>query len=391
MHILNQSNLRRGFVGAFLLAAVAAPACAQDLLVKASRIVVAPGTTLTDSAMLVRDGKVAYVGNDIPAEARNRARTVDYGSATITPGFVLAATTLGSDADLAEGALAFTPDLKVAEAFDPWSKKLEQLAPYGVTSFGLAPSPRNVAGGIGVLAKPGKDQGRVLAAEAFVGFSLTRSARSQERDPTSLMGAREMLREAFDTARIGVEIGPDLAVLRQVMSGARRAVVYADTFAELNAALALGKEFNFAPVIVGANEAHKVMKKLAERGAGVVLPTLTATARVADLELPAKLAKAGVPFCFAGRPDQLRVSAALAIRNGLARKDALAALTRTPATLMGQQATVGALRQNCSADFVVFEGDLLDLSARHVATWVDGVRVSGNAPAAKTTNTKASR
>ena len=57
-----------------------------------------------------------------------------------------------------------------------------------------------------------------------------------------------------------------------------------------------------------------------------------------------------------------------------------AALTRTPATMMGQEAAVGALRQGCSADLVVFKGALLDLSARHVATWIDGVRVCGSEP-----------
>lgn len=369
-------------LGGLLLGALVAPTCAQDLLVRASRIVIAPGTTLTDSALLVRDGKVAYVGDEIPTEARAGARTVDYGEATVSPGFVLAATTLQSDSDLAEGAFAFTPDLRVAEAFDPWSERLEHLAPSCVTSFGMTPSPRNVAGGIGVLAKPGKERGRVLEADAFVGFSLTSAARSQEREPTSLMGARAMLSDAFETARVGVEVGPDLAVLQQVMSGARRAMVYADSYAEINAALALGQRFNFAPVLIGARDAHKVMARLAERGAGVVLPTLTATARLAELELPSKLADAGIAFCFAGRPDQLRTSAALAVRHGLPREAAMAALTRTPATLLGQQAAVGALRQGCSADFVVFEGDLLDLGARHVATWVDGARACGADPEA---------
>lgn len=364
--------------GAALLVATAAPVAAQDVLVKAGRIMVAPGTVLQDSALLVRDGKVAYVGDDIPAEARARARTVDLGAATVSPGFVLAATTLGRDADLAEGAFAFTPDLRVAEAFDAWNERLEFLAPSGVTSFALTPSPRNVAGGVGVLAKPGVEVGRMVDEDAFVGFSLVRAARSQERDPTSLMGARAMLRDAFETARVGVEVGPDLAVLRQVMSGARRAMFYADTFAELNAALSLGQEFNFAPVVIGGRDARKVMNKLAERSAGVVIGALSPTDRVADLELPAALAEAGVPFCFAGRPDQLRLSAALAVRHGLDRDAAHAALTRTPATLLGQQAAVGALRQGCSADFLVFEGDLLDLSARHVSTWVDGVRVCGD-------------
>lgn len=371
-------RLNRTLAGAALLAALAAPAGAQDLLIKASRVMVAPGSILEDSALLVRDGKIAYVGKDIPAEARAGARTVDLAGHTISPGFVLAATTLGSDADLAEGAFAFTPDLRVAEVFDAWSESLEQLAPHGVTSFGMTPSPRNVAGGIGVLAKPGKHHGRVAVKEAFVGFSFTSAARSQEREPTSLMGARAMLGDAFEAARVGVEVGPDLAVLRQVMSGARRATFYADTFAEINATLALAAQYNFAPVVIGARDARKVLTKLAARGASVVLGTLAPTARVADLELPAKLAEAGVPFCFAGRPDQLRVSAALAVRHGLSREAAHAALTRTPATLMGQEASVGSLRQGCSADFVVFAGDLLDLSARHVATWVDGVRVCGD-------------
>ena len=367
----------RPIAGVAVLTAFAAHARAQDLLIKASRVMVAPGSTLEDSALLVRDGKIAYVGKDIPAEARAGARTVDLTGHTVSPGFVLAATTLGVDADLAEGAFAFTPDLRVAEVFDAWSDALEHLAPHGVTSFGMTPSPRNVAGGIGVMTKPGEHHGRIAVDEAFVGFSLTSAARNQEREPTSLMGARAMLSQAFDAARVGVEVGPDLAILRQVMSGARRATVYADTFAELNAALALAAEYNFSPVLIGARDARKVMSKLADRSAGVVLGTLTPTARVADLKLPAKLAEAGVPFCFAGRPDQLRVSAALAVRHGLSRDAAHAALTRTPATMMGQEAAVGALRQGCSADFVVFKGDLLDLSARHVATWIDGVSVCG--------------
>jgi imidazolonepropionase-like amidohydrolase len=172
------------------------------------------------------------------------------------------------------------------------------------------------------------------------------------------------------------------------MSGQRRALIHADTFAELNGALDLAKNFNFAPVIIGARDADKVMAKLAERGVGVVLAPLDPKARIADLELPKKLAKAGVPFCFAGRPDQLRFSAALAVRYGLDRNTANAALTRTPANLIGALTTVGSLRQGCGADFVVFEGDLLDLGSRHVATWVDGENLHGKSPAgAKTSQT----
>jgi imidazolonepropionase-like amidohydrolase len=389
MQILNQ----RRTTGALLLTALCAtPIAAQDVLVQASKIVVAFGagetksTTLENSALLIRDGKIAFVGTDIPAEARRAARVIDYGSATISPGFVLAATTLGREVDLGEGAIAFTPDLRTAEAFDPWLEQLEQLAPAGVTAFGLMPSARNVAGGIGAIGKPGKERGRLLAPEVFVGFSVSRTARNQERQPTSLMGAHQMLRESFTEARDGVKVGPDLAVLRQVMAGQRPAFFYADTFAEINAVLEIGASFNFAPVILGAGESDRVLKKLATRGAGVVLNTLNPKMRRAELELPAKLTKAGIPFCFAGRPELLRMSAALAVRNGLSRSTASAALTRTPSTFLGQQANVGALRSGCGADFVVYQGDFLDLGARHIATWVDGKLAHGTAP--KQTNKK---
>ena len=176
----------------------------------------------------------------------------------------------------------------------------------GVTSFGWSPAPRNVAGGVAALAKPGADRGRVAAEEVFVCFSLAGEARQAERPPTSLMGAKELLRDAFTTARLGVEIGPDLAVLREVLSGTRRAFVHADTFAELAAALELAETFGFSPVLVGAREAEALLPRIQARSAGVVLDTLDPTARLEQLRLPARLAEAGVPFCFGGRPDRMR-------------------------------------------------------------------------------------
>ncbi len=371
---------RRLLLPAVLAATFAAVAPAQDLLLRASRIVVAPDTVLDDAAVLVRQGKVAYVGADIPAEARAQARLVDYGDATVVPGFVLAVTTLGRDRDLAEGALAFTPDLRAVEAFDPWQKELLGLPAHGITSLSLSPSPRNVAGGIAALVKPGKKRGSVATSDLHVQWSLTQASRNQERDPTSLVGAIDMLRSALAAAKLGTSTSPDLAIMRQVQQGTRRVFVHADSFVELAAALDLAKEFGFEPVLVGAREADKVLARLVAQKAAVVLDTLQPEGRLADLTLPARLAQAGVPFAFAGAPERLRLSAALAVRHGLDRKTALAALTRTPARLLEQQATVGALRQGNAADFLVFRGDALDLGAAHVATWVDGVLLHGDLP-----------
>jgi hypothetical protein len=227
----------------------------------------------------------------------------------------------------------------------------------------------------------------VVEPDLFVALSLASAARDRDRPPTSLMGAREMLRDALTRAKTGVEIGPDLAVMQQLIGGSRRALVCADTFAELVAALELAESFQFTPVVVGGREAEKVMNRLATSGIGVVLDTLRADARLAELELPARLAEAGVPFCFGGQADQLRLSAVLAVRHGLDRRTAHAALTRTPAVLLGQQDAIGSLRQGHGADFVVFRGDLLDLGSAHVATWVGGERVWGAAATGATKST----
>ncbi len=359
------------------------PSRAQDIVVTAKKVVLATDAVLADGAFLIRQGKVAFAGTDIPTEARKKATVIDYGDAVIVPGFVLPPTTLGRDRDLAEASLPFTPDLRAIEAFDPWQEELAKLPAFGVTSLLLSPSPRNIAGGIGALVKPGQDNGVVATAEVHLALSLTQVARNPERPPTSLMGAVDMLRSAFTMAKAGTGGGPDVAVLRSALGGSRRIVIHADLHVELAAALDLAREFGFEPVLVGAREAENVLPRIVAQKAALVLEPLRPEQRQAQLRLPTLLAEAGVPFCFGGRADQLRTSAVLAVRAGLDRKAALQALTRTPAQLFDQHTVVGSLRAGCGADFLVFTGDPLDLTSAHVATFIDGVRVfgeAGNAP-----------
>lgn len=364
-----------------VVAMACAPIAAQDVLVSAGRIVLAPDAELAPGRILVRDGKVAYVGDEIPAEARQNARKVDYGSAAVFPGFVLAQATLGQEGDLAEAAFAFTPDLLAAEAFDPWHEDLDALPRQGITAFALSPSARNIAGGIAALCKPGKDRGRIAEIELHLQLSVARVARDQNRAPTSLLGAIDMLRTAFGDAKAGLQGGPDIAIVRQVIDGSRRVFIHADNYTELNAALDLARDYAFEPVLIGAGEAEKVLPRLVQQKAAIVLGTLRPEMRLAELRLPATLAEAGVPFCFGDDPRQLRMTAVLAVHHGLDRKIALQALTRTPAMLLDQQTRIGALRQGCDADFTVWSGDPLDLDSSHLATWVDGVRLTDEQPA----------
>lgn len=353
----------------------------NDVLLQAAHIALSPDKVLAPGRILVRQGKVAYVGDEIPAEAAARALVVDYGTAWITPGFVLAQSTLGQDSDLAESAFAWTPDLLAAEAFDPWQDELKPLAGCGVTAVALSPSPRNVAGGIAALVKPGKPAARIAERELHLQLSLAAAARQPERAPTSLIGALDLVRTALTDAKAGLQGGPEIAVVRQVLDGSRQVFLHANSYTELSAALDLAKEFAFTPVIVGAADAEKVLPRLVEQKVAVVLGALSPNMRLAELQLPAMLAQAGVPFAFACDAERLRLTAVLAIKHGLDRHAAAMALSRTPAALLGQQQNLGALRAGCAADFAVWSGDPLDLASSHIATWVDGVRLAGAQPA----------
>ena len=93
---------------------------------------------------LVRDGKIAFVGTEIPAEARGRARSVRFSDATIVPGFVVAHATFDLERELAERAVALTPDLLAKDAFDPADEKLARLPSLRSLTSG-APNPINGA------------------------------------------------------------------------------------------------------------------------------------------------------------------------------------------------------------------------------------------------------
>lgn len=358
------------------LSPLTAPLRAQDLLVTAGTVVIARDTVLTPGEFLVRGGKIAFVGNEIPADARARARVVDFPGATIVPGFVLPHSWLGQDPDLVERAAPFTPDLPTAEAFDPFGEELAKLPANAVTSAALAPSSRNVAGGIAALVKPGRDQGSLAADSLYAMLSLAAQSRDPERPPTSLMGAVDLLRSQFALARNTAQSSGELTILRQILAGSRRCAIHADSWAELDAALDLATEFAFEPVLVGAADAGRLLPRLQAAKAKVILGTLSPDARLQQLQLPGELERAGIPVAFASsRPATLRLTAALAVRHGMTRLAALAALTRTPAQLIDQADRIGSLRAGADADFAVFAGDPLDLTAALRAVYVDGQRL----------------
>jgi imidazolonepropionase-like amidohydrolase len=162
-------------------------------------------------------------------------------------------------------------------------------------------------------------------------------------------------------------------VLKSVLSGGRRLVVHANSQSELRSALELCEELAIKPAFLGVEEGTTFVPRLKALQATVLLPPLSPRDKKERLGLPAALAAAGVPFGFvAEHPDQLRLSAALALRHGTPRLAVLAALTQVPAELLGAGEQCGTLLRGRFADFVVFDGDPLELTSRITAVYAAG-------------------
>jgi imidazolonepropionase-like amidohydrolase len=358
-----------------LLCACAAPA--QDLWIRAGTLVLAPDVVLRNEGLLVRGDKVVYAGRDVPEDAKAKATAVDLAQSWVVPAFACAHGHLSLVNDLAERAEALTPDLLAADTFDPFDPQLKHVAASGIAWLGLAPSSANTIGGIAAVVRCGTP-GSVAVEATYLKLGLSQEAFDPNRQPTSLIGAADLLRTKLQGARAaGAGSGTAGSVLRDALSGARRCVVTARTHAEITTVCELCEAFGIAPTLVDADEAEKSLPRLAALKAQFILAPLTLDSKRQALRLPALLEAQKAPFSFrAERGEQLRLSAALALRNGLSRQGALAALTRVPSEQCGAPALAGQLRAGGRADFLVFSGDPLDLTSRLEAVWLGGKRIS---------------
>ena len=380
----------------------------------------APDVVLKNQPILLRDGKIAGVGEEIPADAMRGVETIEHDF--VIAGFVSAHDHLSTGDDLAERISSFTPDLRATDALDPFDAHARRLATAGVTTVGLAPlSFSTFPGLIGTVSLDGGDADAILettADSAVLKLALVAEALDPERYPTSAMGAARLIRESFVAAQNPDASGADpaYASLREVLSG-RPVMIHARTHGEITRALDLCEQLEVQPLLLGADEAERSIDRLAKLRGSVVLAPLTMQSRIPQLQLPHKLEQAGISFSFAGNtvpsrlnpgrgslphglppgfpiellmrggsrnqlhaptptdPRTLRRSIALAVRNGVTRQGAHAAMTTTPALQLGADDR-GSLRLGRRADLVAFDGDPVDLTSRIQAVYIAGQRMT---------------
>ncbi len=359
--------------------------------------------------VLIDDGEIVAVGDvDVPDEATE----IDVNGGHVTPGLVDAHSHAGiaewgepEDRDYNEGTDAVTPHVNALDGFHPRDEELKHAFRNGVTSVSARMGSGNVIGGIICSMKTyGRTADGMLIREdgmkAAMGENPKRfHGEEQGRQPSTRPGVAATLRQSLMAAEDYVDrreharnegepFERDLGMenLARVLTEGFPLRVHAHRADDIMTVFRIAEEFGVETLsIEHATEGHLIAEEFASRDVpAVVGPSLYSGAkyelRNITFETPALLHEAGVKVAIQTDapvlPQQhLDVCVGLAVREGFPADEALEAVTRYPAEILGIDDRVGTLEPGTDADLAVWDGVFHENRSRTRHVFVDGEHV----------------
>ncbi len=378
------------------------------------RIVVAPGQEIASGTVVLRDGIIVAVGEGVEAPAD--ARLWEWEEAvTVYPGLIESYAVRPwpepEEEDAApQGGHAnalVTPQRDMGlHAYDEGA--VRKLREAGFTSAVVAPE-QGLFRGRGVLINLGDGPLHDELLRRDVASYVSPGATSDDGYPGSLMGSVALFRQTLHDARwyaaahAAYEANPvqerpaynsALAALAEAAGGEAPWVFDSSDLLETLRVAALAEEFGLDATVVGHGEEYQRLEDVAATGLPHLLPLAfpddptvgeedplrleLEELRHWDLapENPARLLAAGVTVALTSHglaePKQLHARLATALERGLTGDQALAALTTTPAEMLGVGDRLGTVEAGKIANLVVVEGELFVDGPKVREVWIDG-------------------
>ncbi len=407
----------------------------ETYAITGARIVPVSGAVIERGTVVIRNGLIVAVGAGVsaPADARvidgtgltiypglidaNTTLGIPQPSGTAAGERRGGATAAATPAAPTLAAAAFSPtraqppglqpETLAVDLIQPGGEQMEAARNAGITAALVAPREGIFIGQSAFINLAGETSEQMIVRAPIalhIGFTPLRGGGY----PASLMGVFSTLRQMLlDASRLreanqvyarnprGLrrpEQDKSLLALQPVLAREMPVVMHANTEREIVRALDLAEEFNLRIIISGGAESWKVTNRLREVPVLLSLnfPKRT-TAQVAEADpdplrvlrervdapkTAGRLAAARVRFAFqsgamTNMTDYL-ANAAKAIDNGLAREEALRALTINAAEILGVSDRLGTIEVGKIANLTVMRGDLFDRNARVAHVFIDG-------------------
>lgn len=410
-------GLRRfaAYLAVFTLAC--APAAAREVtVIYGGRILPVTGEEIPKGSILIVDGVIREVGPSV--DAPPGAKVILAEGKVVMPGIVDTHSHLGvyswpeveANSDGNEMTDPVQAGLRAMDAVNLEDPAILRALAGGVTTIQIIPGSGNVIGGEGVTIKlrPGATMDGMLFRGAPRGLKMAlgenpkRVYGGRNKLPSTRMGNIYVMREAFQKARdykakreawgkkpeaergAPPERNLTLETLSDVLDGKVRVHVHCYRKDEIEALFRVADEFGFRIASLQHGfEAYKIADEVARRNIGVA--TFSHSwgykweAWDGIPQAPAILAGHGVRAAIhSDSPDliqRLYQEAAVSMRYGLPREDALKAITLNPAWMLGVDDRIGSLEAGKDADIVIFSKDPFDITTRVEMTLVDGAVV----------------
>ncbi|WP_417503356.1 amidohydrolase [Microbacterium sp.] len=379
-----------------------------DVAIVGGRVVTGLGEELDGGTVLVAGGRIEAVGVGIAVP--DGARVIDATGCWVLPGLIDPHSHIGvheeangpAGFDGSEVSSPVTAGVRAIDAINIEDMAFADALAGGITAVVVKPGSGNPIGGQSVAIKTAGGRSvdeqvirAALGMKSALGENPKQAYGERKQLPSTRLGIALVIRQALldardyaerrDRARAeGTPFAVDLGkqALTEALDGALSWEQHAHRHDDIATALRIAEEFGLRLVLNHGTEAHKLADVLAERDVPVIFgPILSSRSKVevreADPANLATLAAAGVRVALTtDHPvvpiGLLALQGAVAVRAGLPRETAIAAMTSAAADIAGIGDRVGALEVGRDADVVLWTGDPLDVASTVREVLIDG-------------------
>jgi len=381
------------------------------VVIRGARIFTVADGVIERGTVVMRGGKIAAVGPVDEVAVPDGATVVDGSGRVVVPGLVDTHSHLGvyarprvvANSDGNESTGPVQSLVRAIDSIYPRDPGIRQGVAGGVTTANIMPGSANVMGGQTAYVKlRGKTVAEMLidlgdgppGMKMANGENPKRSYGGRGKAPATRMKVMALQRGIFLKAQRYQEKrakDPDhprdlaLEPVVEILEGRRTVHFHTHRADDIMSALRLRDEFGFELVLQHATEAYLVADEIAKRGVAcshtiVDSPGGKPEALNLRFETPGETAAAGIVVAV-NTDDPVTESrfflrtAALCVRGGMKRTDALKAVTLNAARMMHLEDRVGSIEPGKDADVVLLSGDPFSVYTRVLGTWIEGVRV----------------
>jgi imidazolonepropionase-like amidohydrolase len=409
----------------------AVPVRSESLLLAGATVHTVSGLVLTNTQVLIKDGKIEAIDNSINTRAD---RTVKLDGLHLYPGLIAASTSLGlveidavrATRDMTEVG-EYTPDVESWIAVNPDSELLPVARANGITHALPVPTGGIVAGQSGLIQLDGWTMEEMTVRKPVAlhifwpSMTLNTTPKEEFRDKSRWKSLEDQARDRraklkeladfFDEAKAyakardaadrdgakSIDVVPAWEAMLPYARGELPLMVHADEFRQIKSAIQWAVTNAYKIIIAGGRDAWQVASLLAEnkipviyectfnQGDGLSATSARDTTRYdVYFTAPSVLHKAGVRVIFseglggdgAAAIRNLPYSAAQAAAFGLPEDEALKGITLYPAQVLGVADQLGSIEVGKEATLFAADGNILDIRSNVKQMWIAGKEVS---------------